>query len=240
MQPISGKIAVVTGGSRGIGLAIARALVADGVRVAITGRAASQLSSARHQIEGAGPGVVETLQADVRRYGDVQRAIDATVSRFGGLDILVNNAGVGIFTDVASMTPEQWSEVIDTNLTGVFHACHAAIPHLRRRGSGFIVNISSLAAKNPFVDGAAYCASKAGLNAFSESLMQEVRHDGIRVAYVQPGSVATGFSSGDASKGAEWKIAPEEVAEVVVNLLRHDARSLPSRVELRPSKPPRK
>jgi 3-oxoacyl-[acyl-carrier protein] reductase len=240
MQSIDGKVAVVTGGSRGIGLAIARALVAEGARVAITGRTAAHLSSARRQIEGAGPGAVETLQADVRRYDDVQRAIGAAVSRFGGLDILINNAGVGIFTDVASMTPEQWSEVIDTNLTGVFHACHAAIPHLRKRGSGFIINISSLAGKNPFVDGAAYCASKSGLNAFSESLMQEVRHDGIRVAYVLPGSVATGFSSGDAAKGADWKISPEEVAEVVVNLLRHNARSLPSRVELRPSRPPRK
>ena len=119
------------------------------------------------------------------------------------------------------MTPEQWSEVIDTNLTGVFNACHAAIPHLRRRGGGFIINISSLAGKNAFTGGAAYCASKAGLNAFSEALMQEVRYDNIRVSYVMPGSVATGFSNGDASKGADWKIAPDEVAEVVVDLLRH-------------------
>jgi NAD(P)-dependent dehydrogenase (short-subunit alcohol dehydrogenase family) len=240
MQSIDGKVAVVTGGSRGIGLAIARALVAEGVRVAITGRSASHLSAARRQIEGAGHGAVETLQADVRRYDDVRRAVDATASRFGGLDILVNNAGIGIFADVASMTPEQWSDVIDTNLTGVFYACRAAIPHLRARGNGFIINISSLAGKNPFADGAAYCATKAGLNAFSESLMQELRYDGIRVSYVLPGSVATAFSSGDAAKGAEWKIAAEEVAEVVVNLLRHDPRSLPSRVELRPSKPPKK
>ena len=240
MQSLNGKVAVVTGGSRGIGLAIARALVAEGVNVAITGRSAAHLSSARHAIEGAGPGAIETLQADVRRYVDVQQAVDATVSRFGGLDILVNNAGVGIFTSVASMTPEQWAEVVETNLTGVFYMCRAAIPHLRARGSGFVVNISSLAGKNPFVDGGAYCASKAGLNAFSEALMQEVRHDGIRVSYVMPGSVATGFSSGDPAKGADWKIAPAEVAEVVVNLLRHDPRSLPSRVELRPSKPPRK
>src|SRR5581483_8524733 len=230
----------VTGGSRGIGLAIAHALVADGVKVAITGRNATHLSSARRAIEGAGAGAIETLSMDVRKYDDVQRAVNATVSRFGGLDIVVNNAGVGIFTDVASMTPEQWSEVIDTNLTGVFYMCRAAIPHLRARGGGFIVNISSLAGKNPFVDGGAYCASKSGLNAFSETLMQEVRHDNIRVSYVLPGSVATGFSSGDPAKGADWKIAPADVAEVVVNLLRHDPRSLPSRVELRPSKPPRK
>jgi len=237
MQSLGGNVALVTGGSRGIGLAIARALVADGVRVAITGRSAAHLSSARPSIEAAGPGSVETLQTDVRRYDDVQRAVAAVVSRFGGLDILINNAGVGIFTDVASMTPEQWAEVIDTNLTGVFNACHASLPHLRRRGGAFIINISSLASTNAFSGAAAYCASKAGLNAFSEALMQEVRYDDIRVSYVMPGSVATGFSSGDASKGTDWKIAPEEVAEVVVNLLRHDPRSLPSRVELRPSKP---
>src|SRR5262249_14634826 len=164
-------------------------------------------------------------------------AIDAAVARFGGLDILVNNAGVGVFSDVASMSPAQWSEVIDTNLTGVFNACHAALPHLRKRRGGVIINISSLAGKNPFANGAAYCASKSGLNAFSEALMQEVRYDDIRVSYVLPGSVATGFSSGDAQKGADWKIRPEEVADVVVNLLHHDPRSLPSRVELRPSKP---
>jgi NAD(P)-dependent dehydrogenase (short-subunit alcohol dehydrogenase family) len=138
------------------------------------------------------------------------------------------------------MTPEQWSEIIETNLTGVFNATRAAIPHLRRRGGGFIINISSLAGTNPFPRAAAYCASKAGLNAFSEALMQELRYDDIRVSTVAPGSVATGFSSGDASKGADWKVAPEEVAGVVLNLLRHPLRSLPSRVELRPAKPPQK
>jgi NAD(P)-dependent dehydrogenase (short-subunit alcohol dehydrogenase family) len=237
MESLHGKVALVTGGSRGIGLAIARALVSESVQVAITGRTASHLSSARPQIEAAGPGAVETLQADMRRHDEVSRAIDAAAARFGGLDILINNAGVGIFTDVAAMTPEQWRDVIDTNLTGVFYACRAALPHLKRRGGGSIINISSLAGKNPFPQAAAYCASKAGLNAFSEALMQELRYDNVRVSYVLPGSVSTGFSSGDAAKGADWKIAPEEVADVVLNLLHHPARSLPSRVELRPSKP---
>ena len=205
--------------------------------MAITGRDAAHLSTARVQLEGAGPGGVETLQADVRRVKEVDRAVAAAVARFGGLDFVVNNAGVGSFADVADMSPEQWSEVIDTNLTGAFHVCRAAIPHLKKRGGGFIVNISSLAGKNPFATAAAYCASKAGLNAFSEALMQEVRYDNIRVSYVMPGSVATSFSSGDAAKGADWKIAPEEVADVVVGLLEHPARSLPNRVELRPSKP---
>jgi 3-oxoacyl-[acyl-carrier protein] reductase len=236
MQSLRGKVALVTGGSRGIGLAIARALVADGVQVVITGQNAKHLSAARPSIEAAGPGSVEALQADVRRADQIQRAVDGAVARFGGLDILINNAGVGVFTDVGAMTPEQWSDVIDTNLTGVFNACHAALPALRARGGGFIINISSLAGKNPFAKGAAYCASKAGLNAFSEALMQEVRYDNIRVSYVMPGSVATEFAGHEVS-GTEWKIAPDEVAEVVVNLLRHDPRSLPSRVELRPSKP---
>jgi len=240
MQRLTGKVAIVTGGSRGIGLAIARALVHDGVHVAVTARSAAHLSAARPKIEAAGPGKVETLQADVRTHDEVRRAVDATVARFGGLDILINNAGVGIFADVAAMDVAQWNEVIDTNLTGVYHACHAALPHLKKRGGGDIINISSLAGKNPFTQGAAYCASKAGLNAFSEALMQEVRYDNIRVSYVMPGSVATGFSSGDEQKGAEWKISPDDVAEVVLDLLRLDSRSLASRVELRPSKPPRK
>ena len=240
MQSLRGKVALVTGGSRGIGLAIARALVADGVQVSITGRDPAHLSAARPKIEAAGPGSVETFQADVRRYDEIQGAITATVARFGGLDFLINNAGIGIFTDVASMTPAQFSEVIDTNLTGVFNACQAALPHLKQRGGGFIINISSLAGKNPFKGAAAYCASKAALNAFSEVLMQEVRYDNIRVSYVMPGSVATGFSSGDETKGADWKSAPEDIAAVVVDLLQSDPRSLASRVEIRPSRPQKK
>jgi len=240
MNSLNGKVAIVTGGSRGIGLAIARALVHDGVQVAVTGRSAAHLSAARSKIEAAGPGKVETLQADVRKPDEIARAVEATAARFGGLDILINNAGVGVFVDVAGMDAAQWDEVIDTNLTGVFHACHAAIPHLKKRGGGYIVNISSLAGKNPFTQGAAYCASKAGLNAFSEALMQELRYDNIRVSYVMPGSVATGFASGDEQKGADWKASADEVAEVVVDLLRLNSRSLASRVELRPAKPPRK
>jgi NAD(P)-dependent dehydrogenase (short-subunit alcohol dehydrogenase family) len=236
-ESLRGRTAVVTGGSRGIGLAIARALVAEGVNVAVTGRSESHLAQARPRIESAGPGLVETLRGDVRSYPEIKASIEAAVARFGGLDILINNAGVGVFGDAADMTPDQWAEVIDTNLTGVFHACHASIPHMRRRGGGFIINISSLAGKNAFSGGAAYCASKSGLNAFSEALMQEVRYDDIRVSYVMPGSVATGFSSGDESKGADWKISADEVAAVVLGLLHHPARSLPSRVELRPAKP---
>jgi len=239
MISLADKVAIVTGGSRGIGLAIARALVAEGVHVSITGRTEASLAQARTMLEGAGPGKIEAQQADVRRYADMERVVAITVARFGGLDVLVNNAGIGGFVNVADMTPERWSEVIDTNLTGVFNACQASLPRLRERGGGFILNISSLASKNPFAGGAAYCASKSGLNAFSDALMQEVRYENIRVSCVMPGSVATGFSDGHEGRGADWKIAPDDVAEVVMSLLHQPARSLASRVELRPSKPKR-
>jgi 3-oxoacyl-[acyl-carrier protein] reductase len=159
------------------------------------------------------------------------------IGRFGGLDVLVNNAGVGVGGAIADMTYDEWNRIIDTNLTGVFHCCKAALPHLRARGGGWIINVSSLASKNPFVGGGAYCASKTALNAFSEVLMQEVRYDNIRVSYVLPGSVATGFSGRAASAGSDWKLQPEDVANVIVDLLEFPARSLPSRVEIRPSRP---
>jgi 3-oxoacyl-[acyl-carrier protein] reductase len=237
---IRGRVALVTGGSRGIGRAIARALVADGVNVAVTGLSGANLSAARRSIEEAGPGSVETLQADVRKHDDVVRAVNAAVARFGGLDIVINNAGIGVFKTVAEMTPAEWSAVIDTNLTGVFNACHVAIPHLRARGGGYIINISSLASRNAFPQAAAYCATKAGLNQFSEALMQEVRYDGIRVSYVMPGSVATGFNNRSETDGADWKTSAEDVAAVVIGLLHSDPRSIPSRVEIRPTRPPRK
>jgi 3-oxoacyl-[acyl-carrier protein] reductase len=239
MTSLADKVAIVTGGSRGIGLAIARSFVAEGIHVSITGRSEASLADARTLLDGAGPGKVEAQQAEVRRYADMERVVAITAARFGGLDVLVNNAGIGGFVNVADMSPEQWSEVVDTNLTGAFNACHAALPRLRERGGGSIINISSLASTNAFAGGAAYCASKSGLNAFSEALMQEVRYENIRVSYVMPGSVATRFSSQDEARGAEWKIAPEDVAEVVMNLLYQPARSLASRVELRPSKPKR-
>ena len=189
---LSSRVALVTGGSRGIGLAIVQALVAGGAKVVAAGKQATHLAEARRLV--GNDAVFEPIVADVRDYGQVTAAVKRAVERFGGLDILVNNAGLGMFANVADLTPEQWRETIDTNLTGVFHACHAAIPELRRRGGGWIINISSLAGKNAFPGAAAYCASKAGLNAFSEALMQEVRYDGIRVSYVMPGSVATGFA----------------------------------------------
>ena len=232
--PDARRVALVTGGSRGIGFAIARALVDAGASVAITGRDPSALELARGKLGGQ----TIALHADVQNERDATRAVDETAGKFGGLDVLINNAGVGVFASVADMTPAQWRQVIETNLSGVFYCSHAAIPHLRTRGGGWIVNISSLAGKNAFTGGAAYCASKAGLNAFSEALMQEVRHDNIRVSYVMPGSVATGFGGRGESGIAEWKLSPDDVAQTVLDLLAHPSRSLPSRVELRPSRPP--
>ena len=228
-------VSIVTGGSKGIGLAIARAFLARGMQVTITGRGEADLRRAAEKL-GAGDALL-TLAADVRNDNDAKRIVGETVKKFGGLDILVNNAGVGRFANVADMTPESWREVIDTNLSGVFYCTHAALPELRRRGGGYIVNISSLAGKNAFVGGAAYCASKSGLNAFSEALMQEVRYDNIRVSYVMPGSVSTGFGDRDGSKEADWKLSADDVAQAVVDLVSHDTRSLVSRVEMRPSRP---
>ena len=229
------RIALVTGGSRGIGLGIASALAAEGMAVGITGRDERSLEMA-HQKLGSD---AIALRADVQNERDAAKAIEDTVARFGGLDVLVNNAGVGAFAPIADMTAAAWRQVMQTNLDGVFYCCRAAIPHLRRRGGGWIINISSLASKNPFTGGGAYCASQAALNAFSEVLMQEVRHDNIRVSYILPGSVATGFASRGGDQGsADWKLTPEDVARVVSDLIAHPARSLPSRVELRPSRPP--
>jgi NAD(P)-dependent dehydrogenase (short-subunit alcohol dehydrogenase family) len=240
MSALTGKVALITGGSRGIGLAIAQTLLGQGASVAITGTRDSTLAEGRDQLTGgAAPDRVLAVRADVRRYDEVAAAVDQVASTFGGLDILVNNAGVGVFRPVADMSVDEWHTVMDTNLTGVFYCCHAALPALRKRGGGWIINISSLASRNAFVNGAAYCASKSALNAFSESLMQEVRYEGIRVAYVLPGSVSTGFG-GLASTKSEGALLPEDVAEAVVDLVKHPSRSLPSRIEIRPAQPPRK
>jgi 3-oxoacyl-[acyl-carrier protein] reductase len=231
-------VAIVTGGSKGIGYAIARALLDRGMQVVIAARDDKALEKAAESLKAGDR--LHVLDADVREEEDANGLIAETVDRFGGVDVLVNNAGIGRFTPVAEMSTEDWRQVIETNLTGVFFCCRAAIPEMKRRGGGYIINISSLAGKNSFASAGAYCASKAGLNAFSEALMQEVRHDNIRVSYVMPGSVSTGFGDRGVGGEADWKLAPEDVAKVVVDLVSHDARSLASRVELRPSRPPRK
>jgi len=231
--------AIVTGGTKGIGLAIAKAVIAAGGSAMITGRSQAGVDQAVRALSAGARDKASVAGAavDVRDRAGIDALVADTVRRFGGLDLLVNNAGVGAFADVATMTDESWSEIIDTNLTGVFYCTRAAIPAMKQSGGGWIVNIASLAARNYFPAGAAYCASKAGLVAFSESLMQEVRFDNIRVSVIMPGSVATEFNGGKPTPDDDWKLAADDVAEVVVDLLRHPKRSLPSKIEIRPAQP---
>ena len=232
------RVAIITGGSRGIGLAIASALLKDGASVVITGLKKSRLDQAVADLGRASEASrVHGVMTDVRNRSAIDALVVDTEKRFGRLDILVNNAGVGIFADVAAMSDDDWNRQIETNLTGVFYCTRAAIPAMRRAGGGWIVNNASLAARNYFPGGAAYCATKAGLIAFSEAVMQEARHDGIRVTVVMPGSVATEFNGREVTSADSWKLSPDDVAECVMDLLRHPARSLPSKIEIRPSRP---
>ncbi|HZT32409.1 MAG TPA: SDR family oxidoreductase [Bryobacteraceae bacterium] len=231
---LAGKTAIVTGGTRGIGRAIAERLLAEGVRVAICGRLRESIERAVKEMAERHGDAVWGSPADVSRQEDVRSLFAAADARFGGLDILINNAGVGIFRSVAELTPEEWRRTIDLNLTGVFYCSREALQRFRTRGGGYIINISSLAGKNPFAGGAAYNASKFGLNGFSEAMMLDHRYDNVRVSYVMPGSVDTDFGT---RSGADWKIQPDDVAEVVACLLRMPERTLVSRVEIRPAKP---
>lgn len=205
--------------------------------MAFTGTSDDGVVKAEHGLAAVNGGQVAGIVCDVRDPAAVERAVRTAVARFGGLDVLVNCAGVGVGGPVAEMSHDEWDRIIGTNLTGVFNCCKAAIPHLRARGSGWIVNISSLSSTGPFPGGAAYCASKAAVNVFGDVLLQELRDDNIRVSTVLPGSVATGFSGRGPDRGAEWKLHPEDVALAIADLLDHPARSLPSRIEIRPARP---
>ena len=227
--------AIVTGGTRGIGLAVAQAILTAGGQVMVTGRSPKSVHEALAVLSVAGGDRAAGLPVDVRDSAAVNGLVAETVRRFGGLDVVVNNAGVAAFANVEAMSDADWNLVIDTNLTGPFFVSRAAIPALRTSGGGWIINIASLAARNALVRGGAYCASKAALVSFSETLMQEVRYDNIRVSVVLPGSVSTEFTG--PRKDDDWKLTGDDVAEVVMDLLRHPPRSLPSRVEIRPSQP---
>ena len=229
------RVVLITGGTRGIGRALAETLLRAGDKVAVTGTSEDGVVKAGSEL--ARLGTTAAIVCNVRDASSTELAARTVVAKFGGIDVLVNNAGVGVGVPIAEMPHDEWDRIIGTNLTGVFNCCKAVIPHLRQRGAGWIVNISSLASKNPFPGGAAYCASKAAVNAFSEALMQELRFDNIRVTYVLPGSVATGFSGRESSAGSDWKLSPEDVAQSIVDVLNHPARSLPSRIEIRPSRP---
>jgi 3-oxoacyl-[acyl-carrier protein] reductase len=233
---LSGKVAAVTGATKGIGYAIAESLAQEGAGVAICGRSQQTVDTAAKRLSESTGSKVSGLAVDVRDPRQVSTFFGFIDEVFGGLDILVNNAGLGIFAPVAEITFDQWKETLETNLGGVFYCCKEGIPRLRKRGGGSIINISSLAGKNPFAGGAAYNASKFGLNGFSEAMMLDHRKDRIRVTYVMPGSVDTDFSP--KSSKAEWKIAPTDIADIVLSVLRMPTRTTVSRVEVRPSLPP--
>ena len=235
-----GKTAIVTGSTKGIGRAIAEALLGAGMNVCVSARNIEEIERTVRELEGVGGGGVTGAACDVRDYEEVRALFEHAVAEFGGVDVLVNNAGVGIYKPVEEISPEEFRAVLETNLFGVFYCTHEAIPLMKQRGGGYIVNISSLAGTNAHPRMAAYNASKFGLNGFSEALMQEVRHDRIKVSYVMPGSVNTEFGGDAPSEEKSWQLQPEDVARVVTDLLAHDERSLPSRVEIRPSRPPKK
>lgn len=235
---LNGKIAVVTGGTKGIGFAIAERFAEAGARVFICGRDKGDLKQALERLSPKGEAAGEVC--DVRSEDQVRMMLAECDRVFGGLDILVNNAGIGYFgKTVEELSGEEFRQTIETNLYGVFYACHYAIPMLKSRGGGYIFNISSLAGQNAHPRMAAYNASKFGLNGFSEALMQEVRHDKIKVSYICPGSVNTAFGGDQPSEEKMWQLQPADIAQVVMDLLAMPERALPSKVELRPSRPPR-
>jgi len=236
---VNGKTALITGGTKGIGYAIAEALVKAGANVFVCSRTRAEVEEAVEKLSTLGNAAGKLC--DVRVEEQAKGAIDSCQRRFGGVDILVNNAGIGIIgKTVEEMSPDEFRETLETNLFGVYYFCHNAIPLMRQAGGGYIINISSLAGQNPHPKMAAYNASKYALNGFSEAMMQEVRQDNIKVSYICPGSVNTYFGGDTPTDDQSWQLQPNDIAEIVVDLLEMNERALPSKIEVRPSKPPAK
>ncbi len=231
-----GKTALVTGGSKGIGYSVAEALLKAGLNVVITSRKQSSLDQAVEYLDALAPGQILGVVADVRNEDDQTASVAKTLERFGSLDLLVANAGVGHFASIDLITTEQWNEVIDTNLTGVFLSVKSSLDALKS-SKGYIITIASLAGTNFFAGGAAYNASKFGLVGFTQAVMLDLRRFGIKVSTIMPGSVATHFNDRIPTEEDAWKIQPEDIGQMVVDLLRMPARTLPSKVEVRPSIP---
>ena len=234
MRTLKGKVALVTGGSKGIGYGIAQALLEQGLKVAITARSKEGVEAAQKKLSDQGE--VLGFAVDVRNAKAQADAVKEIVARWGSLDVLVANAGVGHFAPIDSLTEEQWSETIDTNLTGVFYSIKAALNPLKQ-SKGYIITIASLAGVNFFENGSAYNASKFGLVGFTQAVMLDVRRQGIKVSTIMPGSVATHFNDHTPSDKDAWKIQPEDIGQIVVALLRMHPRTLPSTIEVRPSIP---
>lgn len=233
------KIAVVTGGTKGIGYAVAESLLKKGAKVFICARDKFELKRALERLSALG--AVDGEVCDVRSEAQVEMMLAECVRVFGGVDILVNNAGIGIIgKTVEEMSASEFEQTLQTNLFGVFYTCHHAIPLMKQRGGGYIINISSLAGQNAHPKMAAYNASKFGLNGFTEALMQEVRADKIKVTAICPGSVNTYFGGDTPSDDQAWQLQSEDIAQVIIDLLEMNERALPSKIEIRPSNPPKK
>lgn len=235
---MTGKIAVVTGGTKGIGYAIAEALAKAGASVFVSSRTREDIETAVAALSEIGTAAGKLC--DVRDEGQIRAMLESCERKFGGVDILINNAGMGFFDKTVEETSgDEFRQMLETNLFGVFYACHHAIPLMKQRGGGYIFNISSLAGQNAHAKMAAYNASKFGLNGFSEALMLEVRHDNIKVSYICPGSVNTYFGGDSPTDEKAWQLQPDDIAQVVMDLLAMNDRALPSKIEIRPSKPPK-
>jgi 3-oxoacyl-[acyl-carrier protein] reductase len=239
VSAFSETVAVITGSTKGIGLAMAEALVHAGARVVVSSRTRGDVESAAEALSAQGPGEAHGIPCDVRDPAQCRSLIRGAAARFGGFDVLVNNAGLGRFARIHQMEDEDWDVQIRTNLDGVFHCSKAAVPHLIERGGGWIVNLGSLAGRNAFSGGAAYNASKWGLLGMTEAMMLDLRYEGIRVTCIMPGSVNTHFFEGGPHPEDEWKLRAEDIARVFMDLLAFPERALPSKIEIRPSRPPR-
>lgn len=235
-----GTVAVVTGSTRGIGRAVAEALVRGGGRVMVSSRRSEAVDETVAALQQLGSGEAAGQVCDVQDPAACHALVGAAVERFGGLDVLVNNAGLGRFATIQEMEAEIWDAQIRTNLDAVFHCSRAAIPHLRARGGGWIFNIGSLAGRNAFSGGVAYNASKWGLLGMTEAMMLDLRHEGIRVSCIMPGSVNTHFFEGGPHPEDDWKLQSEDIAQVITDLMAFPDRALPSKVEIRPSRPPKR
>lgn len=236
MQEIKNKVVLITGGTKGIGLGIAEALVKEGALVAVTGRNKQTAEEAEKKLNALGNGKALGLVADVRKYGDQQRTVETVLSTWGKLDVLVANAGLGYFESIENLTIEQWNETIDTNLTGVFYSIKASLEALKK-SQGYIITMASLAGTNFFAKASSYNASKFGLVGFTQAVMLDVRQYGIKVTTIMPGSVATHFNNHVPAPEDAWKIQPEDLGQMVVDLLYMHPRTLPSKIEVRPSMP---
>jgi len=233
------KIAIVTGGSRGIGRGVVEALLGDGWKVHFCGKNPDSLQEARSELAKSYGDAVDGKAVDVRSQEEVDAFVQKVLDQEGRIDVLVNNAGLGTFGAVDELTGEQWREVIETNLSGAFYFLHAVAPAMKRQGGGWIFNIASLAGKNPFAGGAAYNASKFGMIGLSEAAMLDLRPHGVRVAAILPGSVDTGFSHRRDRQDRSWMLQPADIAAMILHLLTYPAHALPSLVEMRPAKPPK-